>query len=61
VRTIRLSTSQRIDDLDGALATISARRALGYSDFLLFPAKGDLRHGAETAAKLLPRLRRELA
>ncbi len=60
--TIRLSTSQRIDDVDAAIKTMSERRALGYSDFLLFPRRGaDLRAGATAAAELLPRLRRELA
>jgi alkanesulfonate monooxygenase SsuD/methylene tetrahydromethanopterin reductase-like flavin-dependent oxidoreductase (luciferase family) len=56
-KTIRLSHNLRIDDADAALRTVEASRKLGYSDFLVFPAQGDLRAGAETAAKLLPRLR----
>jgi F420-dependent oxidoreductase-like protein len=58
--SIRLSTSQRIDDPNAAIAAMIAKRALGYSDFLLFPPRGDLRKGAESAAKLLPRLRSEI-
>ena len=55
---IRLSKTMRIDDVDAALKQLEWSRALGYTDFLLFPARGaDLRKGAETAAKLLPRLR----
>ncbi|HYK99041.1 MAG TPA: TIGR03560 family F420-dependent LLM class oxidoreductase [Candidatus Acidoferrales bacterium] len=61
-KTIRLSTSQRIDDADAAIAQMRERRALGYSDFLLFPARNaDLRHGVDAAVKLLPRLRREIS
>ena len=57
-KTIRLSRNFRVDDADAALKQLEWSRALGYSDFLLFPAQGvDLRKGAETAAKLLPRLR----
>ena len=55
--TIRRSRNFRVDDADAALKQIESSRKLGYSDFLLFPAPGDLRSGAETAAKLLPRLR----
>jgi len=56
--TIRLSHNLRIDDADAALKQIEASRRLGYSDFLLFPGQGgDLRKGAEAAAKQLPRLR----
>lgn len=56
-KTIRLSHNLRIDDADGAQKQIESSMKLGYSDFLLFPAQGDLRAGAEAAAKLLPRLR----
>ena len=60
-KTIRLSQSQRVDDLDAAIAQMNERRALGYSDFLLFPARDpDLRKGVDAIAKLLPRLRREI-
>lgn len=56
-KTIRLSHNLRIDDPDSALRQIEASRRLGYSDFLLFPAQGDVRRGVETAARLLPRIR----
>ena len=56
-KTIRLSRNFRVDDADAALKQLEWSRALGYTDFLLFPGQGDLRAGAETAAKLLPRLR----
>jgi F420-dependent oxidoreductase-like protein len=55
--TIRLSRNFRVDDADAALKQLEWSRALGYTEFLLFPGQGDLRTGVETAAKLLPRLR----
>jgi F420-dependent oxidoreductase-like protein len=56
--SIRLAGSLRIDDADAALRQVEARRKMGYSDFLLFPAQGsDLRAGVEKAASVLPRLR----
>jgi len=58
--TIRLAQSMRLDDPDTALKHVEARRKMGYSDFLVFPAQGgDLRSGVERAAKLLPRLRQD--
>jgi alkanesulfonate monooxygenase SsuD/methylene tetrahydromethanopterin reductase-like flavin-dependent oxidoreductase (luciferase family) len=56
-KTIRLSHNLRIDDADAAQRQIEISTKLGYSEFLLFPGQGDLRKGAEAAAKLLPRLR----
>ncbi|HKW77620.1 MAG TPA: TIGR03560 family F420-dependent LLM class oxidoreductase [Candidatus Limnocylindria bacterium] len=56
-KTIRLSRNFRVDDADAALKQLEWSRALGYTEFLLFPGQGDLRAGTETAAKLLPRLR----
>jgi F420-dependent oxidoreductase-like protein len=55
--TIRLSRSVRLDDAEAGLKLVESYLKLGYSDFLVLPAKGDLRGAAETAAKLLPRLR----
>jgi F420-dependent oxidoreductase-like protein len=55
---IRLAGSLRIEDLDAAKKQLEARRKMGYSDFLLFPAQGgDLRSGVEKAAKALRELR----
>jgi F420-dependent oxidoreductase-like protein len=56
-KSIRLSHNVRIDDADAAQRQIEVSMKLGYSEFLLFPGQGDLRKGAEAAAKLLPRLR----
>ena len=57
-KTIRLSRALRVDDADSALKQIEGSRALGYSDFLIFPAKSrDLRAGVEAAIKVLPRIR----
>jgi F420-dependent oxidoreductase-like protein len=57
-KTIRLSRGLRLDDADVVLRQIEASRALGYSDFLFFPARApDLRTGVEIASKLLPRIR----
>jgi hypothetical protein len=56
-KTIRLSHNLRIDDADAAQTQIERSIKLGYSEFLLFPGQGDLRTGAEAAAKILPRLR----
>ena len=55
--TIRLSRNFRVDDAEAALKQLEWSRALGYTEFLLFPGQGDLRTGVEMAAKLLPRLR----
>jgi len=59
-KTIRLSHNLRIDDADAAAKQVEASIKLGYSEFLLFPGQagqGDLRKGAEAAARVLPRLR----
>lgn len=55
--TIRLSHNLRVDDADAAQRQVESSLKLGYSEFLLFPRQGDLRTGAEAAAKILPRLR----
>ncbi len=55
--TIRLSHNLRVDDVEAALRQLEASRALGYSEFLIFPGQGDLRRAAEAAGKVLPRLR----
>lgn len=59
-KAIRLSHNLRIDDADAAQKQVEASIKLGYSEFLLFPGQagpGDLRKGAEAAARILPRLR----
>src|SRR4029079_6750455 len=56
-KTIRLSHGVRIEDADAAVKQIERSVTLGYSEFLLVPAPGDLRKAAEAAVKLLPRLR----
>ena len=54
---IRRSNNLRVDDADAALRHVERARAEGFSEFLLFPASGELVRGVETAAALLPRLR----
>jgi F420-dependent oxidoreductase-like protein len=55
--TIRLSHNLRLDDLDAALRQLEASRALGYSDFLIWPGQGELRREVEAVVQALPRLR----
>lgn len=55
--TIRRSHNLRIDDADAALRQIETSRKAGFSEFLIFPARGDLRQGIEAAVRLLPRIR----
>ena len=55
--TIRLSHNLRVEDVDAALRQLEASRALGYSEFLIWPGQGDLRPAVEAVAKVLPRLR----